>query len=382
MNVRFNGGQGASFRAATKKELSVKKTKLIAAVALAFACTGAQAALFDPDGGGALGTINVGAFDWSPTSIFADEANTAIANFVATQGSCLTASCTFNLYTHARVIGFTDPNGVPIVVPGLNTTFELTMIARFTEVVTGVGDLNGGLPGGQVATFATVSSSPGFLEIFFDSSPDSVDVSGSGFNDGRLILSGTQIGDATSLFTITSETGVPLDGSPNGNDYDGQLTVSGTGSSDNLPVDNLSQDFAFFLQQLEAFGITFANISLGLPYISVDPSDCFTGAASGVGVGNNSAGAGCDPAHIDGLMSAQVPAPAAPGILPVIGLVNATSPSALGGPDFVAQTDFNSPLRAVPEPGGLALFGLGLGALWLGTFRRRLLNKSRMPLYA
>src|SRR4029453_916467 len=120
------------------------------------------------------------------------------------------------------------------------------------------------------------------------------------------------------------------------NDYTGQLTVTGTGSQDNISLGGLTVAPLFFLQNLN-FGILFANISQGLPFISVDPADCYTPAASGLTVGNSTVGAtACNTVHVNGLMSANVAG--ATGFVPNIGNPNGAFLQG-GGPDFIAQTD-------------------------------------------
>ncbi len=150
--------------------------------------------------------------------------------------------CTFDVLTHAKLIGTLNPGGAnntPAGIVGTTPDYEITLVARYTEVVTTFA--------GSFAAFTTVTSAPMFLEMYFDSSPDSVDVSGFGFNDGDLILSGSQVASATGSFLITSSAPVlldqhttnqygptiPLGGAPSLAD---QATVTGTGSNTNTAV--------------------------------------------------------------------------------------------------------------------------------------------------
>lgn len=359
----------------------MKKTLLGAAVAVALASGAAQAALIDFDGaGGATGVLDVAAVDWSQTSFLALGGQTAIGNFLSGAGPT-----TFDILTHATLAtGVTLADGSNVNVAGLNAIggYQITMVARFQETVTGVA--------GTTATFATTGVG-GFLEIYFDdyagASGNSVAVSGSGFNDGRLILRGTIIPTGLNgTFTVTGGP-VQMDGAgvgsaANRDNYDprvaglvsAQQSVTGFGSNDNLLVGGLTQDATFFQNALASFGIDFENISLALPFGSVDPSDCFTGvsslANSGLAVGAVGAAYGCNTSHTDAPYSGQLIAPGAGGIVPVVGPVNGLF--GLGAPDFVAQTDFNGQFATadVPEPTTIALLGLGLVGMGVKLRRR------------
>jgi hypothetical protein len=357
--------------------------KVVAAVVLALGAAGAQAGvMFDPDGPGPAPAQDLGGLGWSTTSAVAVGGLTAITNFIAGTGPT-----TFTALSHARLVDTTNQLGVGNTPSGLNVNYQITMVVSFQEIVTGFTPPSGATPAS--ATFRTTGIAT--LQIYFDPVLNATDLTGSGFNDGRLILQGTtdQSG-RVGIFTVIDPTAVQFDQFPGGvvnpavDDYGSgtcpaatdQCSVSGTGSQQSIAIDTLTQDFAFFQTQLATFGITYANISQQLPFGQAQPSDCFTGNATG-GIVPGTVGSTrsqpqpCANIHTDAPYAGQAPDPNG-GYLPVTGPLNGLLGTA-GSPDFVFQTRYDATVlpAAIPEPGSLALLGLGLGALGLGGFKRR-----------
>jgi hypothetical protein len=324
--------------------------------------------------GGVNQVVSVGAWDWSQSSFLAENGSLAVENYAATGGACPGDVCDFTVHTHATLTGVKDSLGVNTPIAGLGTGFEITTELAFTERVTGLTGAPGGL--GTLASFSTLSGAGEYVNIYYQAAaPNTVDLSGAGFNDGLVILAGSGILPSAGTFVITATTPTQFDqaftGSPgpasdNYGDGSGtiglsQLTLTGFGVQQEIRFDDLKQDYTYFLNKLAPFGLNFNNISIGLPFNQVNPSDCFSQTAQTLGTSVALGTGECANIHTDTLYSGQAADPNG-GYLPVVGNINGLGPATgggNGGPDFVAQTDINSAFTAIPLPGTLALLGIG-----------------------
>ncbi|QDV34765.1 PEP-CTERM sorting domain-containing protein [Tautonia plasticadhaerens] len=260
---------------------------------------------FDPNGTAGATSLAVGQFDQAPGNALAVN---AIAN-----GSVI-FDTPFELLYQAKVAALRDANNNTLVVPGVDTAGELTIVARFNEIASGTS---------TAASFSTNTDQTGsFIEIYFDPGNNANDLAGTGFNDGTLIYRGTINQDGGGGFAVISTNPVALDQSPNGNQYSNLNSVTGAGGT-LITVDTEFQDSNFFLTDLSTFSFNF-NTSNVVPFSQVDPAAMM----------------------FDGTPAAT---------LASLGAVNG-----LTGPNFLFQADATASFAVIPEPTSSLLLSVGL----------------------
>lgn len=330
------------------------KKSLIAASILA-AATVAQAAplSFDPDGTGAGSSYLVDQLDWLPSSVLAQGGNQAIANYL--NGGSGT-DLEFTVLSHFR-LGAGLLGGSTVFSTGGG--YEITAVIGFTEKVTyaAAPGTNPLAPLGAAA-FDYVNDGNSFVNIYFHGAPNANQLQGTGFNDGQLIFSST-ISSANGSYSNTGLTPELLDDTPNGDDWNGQLTLPGQGINSNFLIDVAAPTFidSNFFTNLPLLQFVITNISLNNPFVATDPSYAFVDKDGNPVVVTADAGVTTTLGPVNGQLF----------IDPTSGRI---SPS---GPDFIFSSDVNSSVSAtaIPEPGALALSGLALGLLGLAGRRKR-----------
>jgi hypothetical protein len=342
----------------------------------------------DPLGASALNAPSAssrptGALDWDVGNSLSLGAGTAILAYVnpANPGVQLPIQTLFQ----ARLGVIKDGSGVDITPVGNNSTFQLTAVGAFQEIVTSFS----GTPGtfGSTAFLGAVAGGDNYFEIYATPAIGpgvlSSDLQGTGFNDDTLILRASVVGGITN-YSVTSALPAPLD-QFNTNDYAAgltagvadasanQLTVTGQGNTTMQALVNYTNPAYFPTPPPPGFLIELDfTTTVNDPYLQTDPSARFLWSG-GVGPGWTSA-AGQAP----GPLGAGLGAPSGQGLFGMglgIGATNgaATGPGGQGGPDIQFQADAATSfdLAMVPEPGSMLIWSLMAGAIGLARLRRR-----------
>jgi len=299
---------------------------------------------FDPDGPGPLATIpDVAILDWGPDSTLSVGIKQAADNFVANGNSSNgPLPTTYTTYVHSRLSVIRNQSSTDVTPSEIQAgIFEYTMVAGYQQQITSVTGAYGTL-GSSIQSAHTGSSGagvPNFFEIYFDASPNSDPMTGTGYNDGVLIMSGDVNSGAGSTHRITGPSPfgpnfLPLDGFGDDN-YDDIDSVRALGSSQTT-ITVTQQDDNFVIDKVLVMSIV--NAAIVLNFTQVDPSEAFVFAAGGSTAGQI------------GNLNGPVTAGAGIGIAS-LGTVNGVN-----GPDIQFQNDSTQSFVVADRPARLGDF--------------------------
>jgi hypothetical protein len=280
---------------------------------------------FTPTGSGTSDTI--GGIDPGPGSA------------LAVGALPLAVGATFQLDYQANVPALIGANGLDFTPSGLGSTYQLTVVGSFTEVVTSLNS------SGTLATFALApTQSPNsFFELYYNPTVVVNNLAGTGFNVGTLVLAGTPATNmpSVSVYSISTSHGAPVIAPFDefSHKYPGISSAVGSGSA--LLSANISYYNPAFVRT--PISQLMFNSSIVTPFDEVSPSTLFDGA----------------------------PGTAPPTVVPNIGTVDGVN-----GTDFQFQADanfsFNLSSTSIPEPSSVILASLGLlGAVALVARMRK-----------
>jgi len=281
--------------------------------------------LFDPDGASATNPA------YNITGLGFGAGNALAINAIPGGGPVVVGS-TFQLTFQTHLTSLVGPNA-PAAVPGLNSTFQITEVATFTEVVTSFNSATG------TATFAIVPSANNRANIYFNNAVVFNDAAGTGFTAGTVIMSLNPNSANGANFTTT---GTTRDFNTTGAGKTTTTGLAANGSGSNSINSNvlLPYNTTFFQPPSGTPILTSSIVSSNLTsfFDSVSPSLVFQNLITNATISGN------------------------------IGAINGVS-----GPDIQFQVSgFTQSFdTAVPEPASVAMTLIGLGGAGIGSFAAR-----------
>lgn len=313
------------------KKLLTQTALAVAMVVPAVSFAATTAITFDTNGTATGGVVTTDTLDWKPGNALSVLGNPSTGLYTGAQTQLL----------YQANLGTMLFGGSTVATAGAGGASAFTLVAGVNEKVTSFTSLGGGA---AVVTFGmadSANSPTNFFKIYANQTGN--DLLGTGFANslGTVVASGYIAAINTSSYFTAGAVSGALD-SFGADDWMGTGSLSGSGATDMVArVTFADADYFPDLMRVGAVTLALTNTSIVTPFNQANPSRAFS--SDGI----------LDGDHITN-----------------VGAVNGVQVSGAGGNyDFIFQADGNTAFQ-IPEPGSLALLGLGLGFLGLVSRRK------------